>query len=258
MKNILVTAMTAVLCGATLLSAEDIVKLRVGLADSAPKTLAPLPVSLPQTPGLGAGKRKDAVDSWYVINVPVEFSGTPTAGSKEKNAWVTDVTLRLHLRLEGRDGKPVTISKLIALSDVQLRTASGDKGIYKGTYNIGLFLPQRSYEMLAGSEKAKLKVVAYAVEASFNGAACSLPKDGKAEMHDSSVKLKPTWYKRARTKASSAKLYAISETPFAPYYGAAYPRPNPIYGAPAADETVFGSGSTGDDAASDAASDAES
>lgn len=253
MKNIFVTAMTAVLCGATLLNAEDIVKLRVGLADNAPKTLAPQAVNIPQTPSLGAGKRKDVIDSWYVINVPVEFTGTAAAGAKEKSAWVTDVTLRLHLRLEGRDGKPVTLNKLIALSDVQLRTASGDKGVYKGSYNIGLFLPQRSYEMLAGGEKGKLKVVAYAVEASFNGAACSLPKDGKAEMHDTSLKLRPTWYKRTPSKASSAKLYAISETPFAPFYGAAYPRPNPIYGAPAADETVFGN-----DNAGDAASDAES
>lgn len=256
MKNILLTAITAVICGSTLLSAEDVTKLRVGLADNAPKTLAPQPVAIPQIPALAAGKRKDAVDDWYVINVPVQFVGTAPS-SKEKNAWVTDVTLRIHLRAEGKDGKSVHLTKTLALSDVPLRSGSGDKGSFKGSYNVGIFLPQRSYEMIAGSEKGKIKVFAYAVEAAFNGEVCKRPKDSVAETHDSSVKLKPTWYKRSKSKESSAKVYAISETPFAPYYGAAYPRPNPIYGAPVVDESVFGKGDEAGDDASES-SDAES
>lgn len=132
--------------------------------------------------------------------------------------------------------------------------------------SVGVFIPLSVAMVMNGDSDPNkvasgnsLQVAAFAIEAEVDGTACK-PVPGT---ESSTGKQRPTDYadaafeKMLSSKGGSkwwtsgtvltqkdARLYCISETPYAPFYGTVYPATKPLYGAPESAEAQGGAGET--------------
>lgn len=135
--------------------------------------------------------------------------------------------------------------------------------------SIGLFIPQTVANVMMGDDDPSkagsgndLQVAAFAIEPKFKGSVCKevgvagvsyskgkRPFDYIADkslerilMPSSSSSKKSNWWDAdGKVKGhfpvpTAARLLCISETPYAPFYGEAYPATKPLYGEPESSE----------------------
>ncbi len=261
MKHVALTLL-AVACGALSASATDATSARIWLE----KKVKNVDFA---TIGGGLSNEKYGATptysrSWQYVSIPVSVEGAIKTDDRNEYAhFIPELTVRVTLAVKtaDKDGKPQTkndlelLTKEITYVDIPLVKSQGHKvGRSEGSFNVGVFIsPSTAFKLSEKDGNLSKKLVAVAVEGTFNGSACNRVKEKPNEDVEVEVtindkegkKLAANWWKK---KGGSNMIPAsIAETPFAAEYAKyGFPAMRSIYGAspaPLAPETVGGLGS---------------
>lgn len=216
-------------------------------------------------------KKKVTKLSWYYLPIRYELTGfvKPSKNNPVPYPLYVD-ELKVHVYLlfyMGRDDKGgdkyVKLDKEITYVEIPLTEyeQGNNKGMNKEVYAAVFLSPmdviKLSEMMESGNNHSKKyddavnvmknQLVAVAVEFMFKGAECSNSeskkklKKGLVAETGNAGRVYDGWWNRG--ESSEVKLRAINETPFAPFYSAAFPATASLYGAgtpAAADFTPVG------------------
>ncbi len=183
---------------------------------------------------------------WQYVSIPLHVEGKLKGDEAEYPHFISELKLRISLAIAVEDDKgkvkkkPVILQKEVTYVDVPLGKAN-EKKLGKSVVNVGAFIsPASAYKLNRKNGDLGKKLVAVAVEATFNGANCNKTKGDTGEnpvvgvIVDQSAgkELGEKWWKSAGSGSTGAVLNAISETPFAPQYAEhGFPPVRPMYGA---------------------------
>lgn len=184
------------------------------------------------------GKGSEKLASWQYITIPLRVNGK-CRGDKNPN-FVGELNVHVYAAFEGagKDAAPILLDKEITYVEIPLSGKSSEnKEWMEGLMNAGIFLSPSNAKKILGDDKEKIelkdKLIAVAVEASFEGSNCMHPK--KEPFYIVSTKYKQklsgAWWKKGSANKQNAELLAISETPFAPFYAPTFPPTKPLYGS---------------------------
>lgn len=221
MKNIFLSTVAAVFCGALSVSALDASKVVVSL----PSGLSKLDVEPIYAPGGSTmslvgkkDKSKGTKLSWQVINVPVEVR---TEKVKDKAPdFVPAITFTVHVLMEakvpGVKGNKALLSKTLTYRDIPVDSLQGGVGT---DMFVSVLLSPRSVSKLTTDKAGRLgKVLAVAVEAAdHTGANCfsSSSKDSNYVICDATLDVNGKWWTTKKVGNAGVELLAVNETPFA-------------------------------------------
>ncbi len=188
-------------------------------------------------------KSEDAFKrTWQYVSIPLHVEGKAKGGATPH--YIHELKVRITLAVEATDDKgkaldgPEILSKDITYVDIPL-SKNGDSMV-----NVGVFVsPSNAYKLSPKDGSLEKRLIAVAVEGTFEGSNCNGAAGEKSE--HSKMKMEPAvvvnakaakdfpgiWWKKQRGK-SGAVLSAISETPFAHKYASyGFPASNPIFGS---------------------------
>lgn len=193
----------------------------------------------------GGGEKREKRPARFVkelkVTAYVLFKKDPDVADKSSNPDPSDFFLLQ---------KEITYVNIPMEKNIKKGGDGFDKGgAAYAKMSVGLFLSPYSVMKLSGSEKidAVPRVIGVAIAPTFNGLPCRaiMRRSSKASPmshvysdHDKKMakKLGDTQWWKGNTAghfaAVDAELLCISETPWAPYFAAAYPATRPVYGAP--------------------------
>ncbi len=185
--------------------------------------------------------------SWQYVSIPVNVEGK--AKGTDRDAYphfIPELKVRISLAVATSDDKGKPTDKLVLLQkdvtyvDVPLAKAARKAGTGEGTVNVGVFIsPSSAFKLAPKDGVLSKKLVAVAVEATFNGSSCNRAKekanDGicTAVVGDDKEGMKRAdkWWRKSGGSTSGASLAAISETPFVHQYaGLGMPATRPLFG----------------------------
>lgn len=161
--------------------------------------------------------------SWQRISLPVKIEGRAKKAKGDNTSptpdYVNALTVTAHVLFktadnEGKD-KYARVSKTLTYHEIAL-----NKGKDGGECEmaVDLFLsPSNAMKVSTGGPRAKstdVKVIAAAIEASFNGSSC-MNKSESPDARFDRTDLPKQWWKSDKVNSGGAVLYAINETPYA-------------------------------------------
>ncbi len=231
MKNIFLTTIAAVFCGALTVSALDAKSVKVAL----PKGLTKLevePVSAPGGATISLAGKKDKAKTtklqWQVINVPVEVElKTDSKNKDEEPDFVPAITFTVHLLMEAKmpdiKGKKVLLSKKLTYNDIPVGSIQGGTGT---EMFVSLLLSPRNVSKLTEDKSGRLgKVLAVAVEAEdSNGRNCLNSGKPRDVVFDATLNANGKWWETKKFTSAGVELMAVNETPFAYWMSPTAPR----------------------------------
>lgn len=184
------------------------------------------------------GKGSDKLASWQYITIPLRVNGK-CRGDKSPN-FIGELNVHVYAAFEGagKDAAPILLDKEITYVEIPLSGKSSEnKEWMEGLMNAGIFLSPANAKKILGDDKEKIelkdKLIAVAIEASFEGSNCMHPKKDPFYIVSAKYKqkLSGAWWKKGSANKQNAELLAISETPFAPFYAPTFPPTKPLYGS---------------------------
>ena len=231
MKNIFLTTIAAVFCGALTVSALDAKSVKVAL----PKGLTKLdvePVSAPGGATISLAGKKDKAKTtklqWQVINVPVEVELKKSSDTKaEEPDFVPAITFTVYLLMEAKmpdiKGKKVLLSKKLTYNDIPVGSIQGGTGT---EMFVSLLLSPRNVSKLTEDKSGRLgKVLAVAVEAEdSNGRNCLNSGKPRDVVFDATLNANGKWWETKKFTSAGVELMAVNETPFAYWMSPTAPR----------------------------------
>ena len=231
MKNIFLTTIAAVFCGALTVSALDAKSVKVAL----PKGLTKLevePVSAPGGSTISLAGKKDKAKTtklqWQVINVPVEVElKTDSKNKGEEPDFVPAITFTVHLLMEAKmpdiKGKKVLLSKKLTYNDIPVGSIQGGTGT---EMFVSVLLSPRNVSKLTEDKSGRLgKVLAVAVEAEdSNGRNCLNSGKPRDVVFDATLNANGKWWETKKFTSGGVELMAVNETPFAYWMSPTAPR----------------------------------
>lgn len=277
MKNIFLSLVVAALFSVPFATARDATAVQVTVKHQPGKPVVAQKLSLHNAQGMNVEgvMQNHKTGGWHVVNIPLKVEGY----SKKKDAngdplpvhYIPSLTLKIHLLFAHQNEKAKTpsallVSKELNYVDIAVPKDAGKQGVKENEIYAGVFIsPSDAWKI---NEKAKGELsgalVAYAVEASFNGANCinsDKSKHPQAYVMDKQLErvwnLDGKWWGRS-SDTHGVSLRSVMETPFAYSYAAFYPESAPLAAAGAASATVSSSSEGGADSKSTTATDAAS
>ncbi len=230
MKNIFLSTVAAVFCGALSVSALDAAKVEVSLGKGLTR-LDIEPISAPGGATISLAGKKDKSKStklsWQVINVPVDVrAGKLKAGEPD---FVPAITFTVHVLMEakvpGVKGSKALLSKTLTYHDIPVGSVQGGVGT---DMCVSVLLSPRSVSKLTVDKTGRLgKVLAVAVEAAdHTGANCfsSSSKESNNVVFDATLGVNGKWWATKKVGDAGAELLAVNETPFAYWMPPTSPR----------------------------------
>lgn len=260
MKNIFLSLVVAALIGVPFATARDATAVQVTVKHQPGKPVVAqkLPLHNAQSMSVEGVMQNHKTGGWHVVNVPVKVEGY----SKKKDAngaplpvhYIPSLTLKIHLLFAHQNEKAkapsgLLVSKELNYVDIAVPKDADKKGVKENEIYAGVFIsPSDAWKI---NEKAKGELsgalVAYAVEASFNGANCINPDKSKhpqAYVMDKQLErawnLDGKWWGRS-SDTHGVSLRSVKETPFAYSYAAFYPESAPLTAAGTASTTASSS-----------------
>ena len=222
MKRALFTIFAIAAGAAMTASAVDATAVKVTLQAKGTSTKIEK-MGAPQTGTFpGSGLSTQPVVNWQVVNIPVKIEAK-AKGDKSPN-FVNAITFTAHLLIEGegKDAKPVKLSKKITYVDIPV--SGGD--IAKTEMSVGVFIPPSSAVRIneKGRGDLKGKLLGVAIEAEFDGKQCMKSGEPRHAIFDNTTKkkLSEEWWTKSWAD-TGAVACSIDETPYAAYAGTFYP-----------------------------------
>ncbi len=237
MKHIALSLLAAA-CGALSASALDASNARIWLDEKIQ----------PEFANIGSGISSEKFGSapayargWQYLSIPVHVEGVAKGDSQPH--YIPELKVRISLAIATMDEKgkvtdsPELLSKEITYVDIPL--SKGKKpNMGEGVVNVGVFVsPANAFKLSAKDGGLTKKLIAVAVEGTFEGSSCNRVKEKPNDSVATGVvidkkvgrNLAAGWW--TKKGAASAALSAISETPFAHEYARlGFPATNPLYG----------------------------
>ena len=177
---------------------------------------------------------KNAGAAWHYVRIPYELQGKCRESGKNP-LFVDELKVHAYLVFSVDGGEKLTmLDKEITYVNIPV-TPKGDTSV-NSNVQAAVFLSPADAALISGANgRGDLggKLAAVAVEFQFKGADCSKPGTDADVLVDKKMKnrLKKGWWKKEDKNGVGAKLRAISETPFAPFYAPAFPATSPMYGS---------------------------
>ena len=222
MKRALFTIFAIAAGAAMTASAVDATAVKVTLQAKGTSTKIEK-MGAPQTGTFpGSGLSTQPVVNWQVVNIPVKIEAK-AKGDKSPH-FVNAITFTAHLLIEGdgKDAKPVKLSKKITYVDIPV--SGGD--IAKTEMSVGVFIPPSSAVRIneKGRGDLKGKLLGVAIEAEFDGKQCMKSGEPRHAIFDNTTKkkLSEEWWTKSWAE-TGAVACSIDETPYAALAGNFYP-----------------------------------
>ncbi len=242
MKHIALTVF-AVACSALTASAIDATNARIWLSKKVK----------PEIIEVGNGMEKDkkvgetAAKKWQCVKIPVHVEGVLKGDDQRVYPhFVSELKLRISLAFaaetpDGKDAdKPELLTKEVTYVEVPLNKHSNKKNAGENIMTAAVFIsPANAYKIAPRDGVINKKLLAVAVEGTFNGSNCNHVPKRPAEDVATDVVFKESdakrfatgWWKK-KGNVSGAQLAAISETPFAASYAdMGFSATSPMYGS---------------------------
>ncbi|MBR5888975.1 MAG: hypothetical protein IKY92_02910 [Akkermansia sp.] len=179
--------------------------------------------------------------AWHYVRIPYILEGKCRDASKLP-LYVDELKVHAYLVFSvGKDGdKLIMLDKEITYVNIPLSPKS-DRSENKNVQAAVFISPSDAARICADDsnkvEKVDLKdkLAAVAVEFTFKDSSCMKPDTQQDVLVNKKLKnrLKAKWWTREDKAGIGAKLSAISETPFAPFYAPSFPPTSPMYGSAA-------------------------
>lgn len=247
MKNFFLSLVVAALFGMPFATARDATAVQVTVKQQAGKPVAVQKIGLLGNHGVGAESimQQHKTGGWHVVNIPLEVEGYCKKKDDNGNPlpvhYIPALTVKVHLLFKHQEEKAkeptaMLMSKELNYVNIPVPTEGKKKGIRKNDIYAGVFIsPADAWNI---NEKAKGELagtlVAYAVEATFNGSNCmNSDKEKHPQFQILEKKLEREWNLTGKwwgrsTKVQGAALLAVSETPYAFAFGSLYPEMSPM------------------------------
>ncbi len=236
----LALSLIAAACGALSASAVDATNARIWLDEKIQPDFAAI--------GSGIASEKYGTApayarNWQYVSIPVHVEGA--AKGEAAPHFIPALTVRISLAVATTDAKgkpadaPELLTKEITYVDIPLAKAKrGNTG--EGLVNVGVFIsPSNAFKLSQKDGNLAKKLIAVAVEGTFEGSPCNRVKEKANDGVTTAVVvdtkagrgLANSWWTK-KGGDSGAMVAAISETPFAHEYARlGFPATNPLYGA---------------------------
>lgn len=249
MKKSLLSLAVAAFLGLPVASALNAEFANVSL-DAKPGDLKVETVSYAGSPIAGKAKADDELTTWQYVVIPLKVDGK-CRGDHYPN-FLGELKVHIYAAFDGgKDADPVLLDKEITYVEIPLPGKSSENKDWScGTMNAGIFISPANASKILGSAnkgtKLKDKLIAVAVDASFDGTSCMHPTKEPFVIIDTKYKQKLTgsWWKKSSKNKGGAELSSIAESPFAPFYAPVFPATKPLFGSAKAAGTT-GSGTAG-------------
>lgn len=248
MKKIFLSLAVAVIGGLTAATARDATNVQVNLKHEAGKPVTVQKIALPG--GVPAGMENNimkphATGGWQVVNVPIRVEAYTKKKDDNGNAlpvhFIPSLDVKVYLLFEtqdakAKDGAALLLSKELNYVNIPVPTDGKKKGIRENEFYAAVFISPADAWKINEKAKGELagKLVAYAVEANFNGANCmnadkkKYPQDVVQERkYEREWGLTGKWWGKT-SNSRGAELKAINETPFAFSFLSFYPTQTPL------------------------------
>lgn len=189
-----------------------------GQANKIVSTVDSKPNTLSFSDSKGKGGR-----SWQRVSLPVKVEGRARKAKGDNDNPIPDyvdgltITAHVLFKTADKDGKDkfARVSKTLTYHEIALNKAK-DGG--ECEMSVDLFLsPRNAMKISTAGPRARstdVKVIAAAVEATFNGSPC-MNKEESPDARFDRTDLPKQWWKSEKVNSCGAVLYAINETPYA-------------------------------------------
>ncbi len=254
MKHVALTLL-AVACGALSASAVDATSARIWLEKKIKPDFA--------TIGGGIAQEKHGASptysrSWQYVSIPLNVEGAMKGDKGEFPHFIPELKVRISLAMKAadKDGRQKDDMELLSkeITYVDIPLVKGNKaGRGEGVVNVGVFIsPSSAFKLSEKDGDLSKKLVAVAVEGTFQGASCNRAKEKPSEDVETDVilndkegkRLAANWWKKQG--GGKVPVLSIAETPFAHDYARlGFPAVRPLYGAPSAAPAVESAGGLG-------------
>lgn len=247
MKNLFLSLVVAALFGMPFATARDATAVQVTVKQQPGKPVTVQKIGMLGNHGVGVESimQQHKTGGWHVVNIPLEVEGYTKKKDDNGNPlpvhYIPSLTVKVHLLFKHQDEKAkdptaLMLSKELNYVNIPVPTDGKKKGIRKNDIYAGVFIsPSEAWKI---NEKAKGELpgtlVAYAIEATFNGSNCmnaDKVKHPQAQVLDKKLErewnLTGKWWSRT-TNDQGVSLKAASETPFAFAFGSFYPELSPM------------------------------
>lgn len=194
---------------------------------------------VPRSEYFGTKDTAKAVNpAWHFVRIPYVLEGKcRDAGTLP--LYVDELKVHAYLVFSvGKDGeKLIMLDKEITYVNIPL-TPKTDRSENKNV-QAAVFISPADAARICADDSSKIdkvdlkdKLAAVAVEFKFKDASCIKPGAEQDVLVNKKFKsrLKAKWWTKEDKKGIGARLSAISETPFAPFYAPAFPPTSPLYG----------------------------
>lgn len=252
MKRIILPIAVAALCGLPQASASSADYAQVEL------TLKPNDAKVeqivPRTEYFATKEAGKGINpAWHYVRIPYALQGK-CRNAEQTPLYVDELKVHAYLVFAvGKDGeKLIMLDKEVTYVNIPLNPKSG-VGENRNV-QAAVFISPSDAARICGDASSKVdkvdlagKLAAVAVEFKFKDADCVKPDTEVDVVVDKKMqkRLKKGWWKKEDNAGIGAKLCAISETPFAPFYAPAFPPTSPMYGEAGTTSSYTPSGSVG-------------
>ncbi len=270
MKKLFLSLVVAALFGMPFAIARDASGVRVTVKQQAGK-----PVTVKKLAGQSSGfngveglMEQHKTGGWHMVNIPL----TVEAYSKQKDDagnplpvhYIPSLTIKVHLLFKHQDAQARTpqaamLSKELTYVNIPVPNKGEKAGTRKNEMYAGVFISPADAWNISEATKGELDgtLVAYAVEATFNGAKCmnsDREKHPQFEVMDRKLErdwnISGKWWEKTGVDTAGAKLLSINETPYAYAAGAFYPQLEVAAAAPAGSTSSVSDATMGVDTSS--------
>ncbi len=242
MKHVALSLLAAA-CGALSASALDASNARIWLDEKIQPDFTPI--------GSGIASEKYGTApayarSWQYLSIPVHVEGVAKGDSQPH--FIPELKVRVSLVVATTDAKgkatdsPELLTKEITYVDIPLAKAK-KANMGEGIINVGVFVsPSNAFRLSEKDGSLSKKLIAVAVEGTFEGSSCNRLKEKANDGVTTAVVvntregkgLADGWWKK-KGNEGAATLATISETPFAHDYARlGFPATKPMYGSASA------------------------
>ncbi|MBQ4613724.1 MAG: hypothetical protein IJB31_02210 [Akkermansia sp.] len=247
MKNFFLSLVVAALFGMPFATARDATSVQVSVKHQPGKPVAAQKVALHSAQNMNVEGIMEShkTGGWHVVNIPLTVEGyckkKDSNGSPLPVHYIPSLTVKVYLLFKCQDEKAkdpaaLLLSKELNYVNIPVVKEGKKSGVRENEIYAGVFISPADAWKINEKAKAELSgaLVAYAVEATFNGANCMNSDKAKfpqAYVVDKKLErewnLDGKWWGRT-SNDRGASLRSVMETPFAYSFAAFYPESAPL------------------------------
>ncbi len=243
MKHVALSLLAAA-CGALSASAVDASNARIWLDEKIQPDFTTIGT------GITSDKHGTApafARTWQYVSIPLHVEGVSQGDTQPH--YIPELKVRVSLAIATTDAKgkptdtPEMISKEITYVDIPLAKHARKANMGESVVNVGVFVsPSNAFKLAEKDGNLSKKLIAVAVEGTFQGSSCNRVKEKSNDGVKTAVVvntkegrgLTDNWWTKKGGR-TGAVLSAISETPFVHQYASlGFPPTNPMFGGAAA------------------------